>query len=129
MRVKFEEHREVNIPSHVGRSEKGESAWRSMVMHRLWLPLEDSTEIEKMQERERQRVQSFDVVLLLHYIIYTRFEYSCWCWQRFKGVRRFQGWRFWEFLGFEHLSFCCRLFKMVVLLNSNEGRLWNGLLV
>ena len=75
MRVKFEEHREVNIPSHVGRSEKGESAWRSMVMHRLWLPLEDSTEIEKM--RERERVQSFDVVLLLHYIIYRRFEYSC----------------------------------------------------
>lgn len=73
MRVKFEEHREVNIPSHVGRSEKGESAWRSMVTHRLWLPLEDSTEIEKMQERERERVQSFDVVLLLrcstlHYI-------------------------------------------------------------
>ena len=77
MRVKFEEHREVNIPSHVGRSEKGESAWRSMVMHRLWLPLEDSTEIEKMQERERERDQSFDVVLLLHYIIYRRFEYSC----------------------------------------------------
>lgn len=44
----------INIPSHVGRSEKGESAWRSTVMHRLWLPLEDSTEREKMQEKERE---------------------------------------------------------------------------
>lgn len=69
MRVKFEEHREVNIPSHVGRSEKGESAWRSMVTHRLWLPFYRNRE----NAGERERVQSFDVVLLLrcstlHYI-------------------------------------------------------------
>ena len=67
MRVKFEEHRDVNIPSHVGRSEKGESAWRSMVMHRLWLPLEDSTEIEKMQEREREREREFRVLMLFYF--------------------------------------------------------------
>ena len=91
-------------------------------MHRLWLPLEDSTEREKMQERER--VQSFDVVLRCSYITYIVVDVD----KGFKGVRRFQGWRFWEFFGFWTPVICCRLFKMVVLSNFKDWKshVWPG---